>query len=333
MGELTMTLSRTWIFAFGALIALVLACSESTTPASTPVAPESTAQPTAAAQPTPEPTPTSKPTPDPLAGLFPLSVTDSRGREIVFDEPPARIIAFDSAVVETLFAIGEGARVIGTHDFVTYPPEADDIPRLGSAFSINIEQSVALKPDLIFLFSDGFVDELESAGLKVLYQESLTNDFTRVADTVRLWGRITGALEPAEEVSAAFEKRVEVLQTVFGSVNDGPSVFQDEGELWTPGPDTLFGEVFELLKLNNIAHDVDGYAQLSPEIIVERNPDIVIASYGDSFSTNAAFSDVRAVKDERIYAPSSDALSIAGPRFVDGVEELARFVYPELFSQ
>ena len=294
--------------------------------------------PTSAPNPTPSPASTAvrlttpTPVPTPIPAVFPLTVIDSNGNEVVFEEPPERIVAFDSAVVETLFAIGEGHRVVGTHDFVTYPPETAEITRVGGAFNMNIEATVVLEPDLVFIFFDANQVDLERAGLKVLYLRSLGADFSKIADNIRLWGRIVGNPSAAEGVAADFEARLEEIKSVMARYASGPSVFQDEGALWTPGPDTLMGEVFELLKLQNIAHDISGYAQLSPEVIVERGPQVVIASYGDQISGNPAFSDLPAVRNNRIFVPSSDALSIAGPRFIAGIGELARWVYPGIFE-
>lgn len=281
--------------------------------------------------PTVIPTATRVPTATPVP-MFPVTVTGSNGREITFDEAPERIVAIDSAVVETLFAIGEGWRVVGTHDFVSHPPEAADIERVGGAFNLNFEATVGLDPDLVFVFSEGLVEELERLGLRVLYLQSLSDDFRVVADNVRMWGDIVGNPVAAGEVAADFEARVAAIERAMAGRDEGPRVFQDEGELWTPGPDTLIGQVFEVLKLQNIAYDVDGYSQLSPEVIVERAPEIVIAAYGDSISANPAFADLPAVKDGRVYVPDSDALSIPGLRYVVGLEKLARWVYPDLFD-
>ena len=276
----------------------------------------------------PEPTTT----PEPETVLFPYIVTDGRGIPVTFQEPPGRIVAMDSAAVETLFAIDEGHRVVGTHDFVSYPPEVADIPRVGDAFNMNIEATVALEPDLVFIFSEGALEGLERAGLKVLYLESLQDDFRKVSDNIRIWGRITGGIDRAEAVASQFEARVTKIEREMASQLDETTVFQDEGDLWTPGPDTLIAEVFRLLKLRNIAHDITGYAQFSPEVLVDRDPDIIIASYGDAISDNPAFKGVTAVKEGRIYIPSSDALSVAGPRYIDGIEELAEWVYPDLLD-
>ena len=282
---------------------------------------------------TPTPVPPT-PAPTPAPALFPYTITDSNGNNVTFEEPPERIAAFDSAVVETLFAIGEGHRVVGTHDFLSYPPEAADIPRLGDAFNVNLEATVALEPDLVFIFSDGHLADLKRAGLKVLYLKTLGDDFTRVADIIRMWGRIAGNPSAAEVVAADFEARVRKIEETMATVDSsGPTVFQDEGDLWTPGPDTLVGQVFDLLQLRNIAHDISGYAQLSPEVIVERNPQLIIASYEDKISGNPAFQDVDAVKNGRVLVPQADVLNIAGPRFIDGVEALAKFAYPGLFRE
>ena len=296
-----------------------------------PPAPAEPAPALPALAPLPQPTRVPTPAPPPASATFPLSVTDSNGAEVIFDEPPERIVAYDSAVVEILFALGEGHRVVGTHDFVSYPPEADDVPRLGEAFDVNVEAIVALEPDLVYLFFDRFRPDLERAGLKVLYLETLNHDFIKVTDDMRLWARITGNPAAADALAKTFQARVEGIKAAVASQGGGLSIFQDIGGLWTPGPDTLVGEVFQLLKLQNIASDISGYAQLSPEVIVERDPRIVLTTDVEAFLDNPAFAGVQAVRNGQVIELNSTLLSVAGPRFVDGIEELAKLVYPTLF--
>ena len=243
----------------------------------------STLEPTAVR--TLEPVPTAVPAPE----LFPYTVTDGNGAELTFDEPPLRIVALDTAAVETLFAIGEGHRVVGTHSFATYTAAAADIAKVSDASSVNLEATVDLEPDLVFIFFDRFKADLENAGLRVLYLQSLSDSLTDVTDNIRMWGRIVGEPDAAEAVAADFEARVETLSGLMSGRDEGPTVFLDEGDLWTPGPDTLVAAVFRLLKLRNIAHDITAYSQMSPEVIVDRDPQIVVASYGDTISGNAAF--------------------------------------------
>ncbi|MFQ5933786.1 MAG: ABC transporter substrate-binding protein, partial [Dehalococcoidia bacterium] len=95
-------------------------------------------------------TPTAAPT-----ATYPLTIVDGNGDAVTLEAPPLRIVAIDGAAVEVLFAIGEGHRIIGTHDFVSYPPETADIAKVGGAFALDFEKIAALEPDLIYIFFSG----------------------------------------------------------------------------------------------------------------------------------------------------------------------------------
>ena len=272
-----------------------------------------------------------EPSPTPIPAVFPYSVTDANGDEVVFEKPAERIVAFSSAAVEALFAIGEGERVVATHSFVSYPPEADSVARVGDAFNMDIEAIVELEPDLVYIFFGRFEEDLERAGLKTLHLATLSDDFPQIADRVRMWGRIAGNPTAAERVAADFERQVQEVEDAMRPIAGGPVVFQNSGGFWTPGSGTLMQEVFDLLKLENAAADIEGYAQLSPEVIVEKDPTIIITSDPEEFYADPAFAGVRAVRNRAVISLPSDSLSIAGPRFMDGVEELARLVYAGLF--
>jgi len=264
--------------------------------------------------------------------IFPYTVTDSRGKIITFKNPAEKIVVLDNAALDTIYSIGEWHTVVATHEFASYPPQASEIPKVSDAFNINMEAIIELDPDLVFVFYETFVSDLEDAGLKVLYLESLGNDLEETTELITMWGRITGNIHGAETESILFEKRVSTIQGMLSDANSEFKVFQDVGDLWTPGQNTLMNTVFELLKLDNIAKDVSGYVQMSPELIVDRNPDLIIALDPNSITTNSTFKDVNAVKNNRVIKMPSDALSNAGPRFALGIEELAKVIYPQIFG-
>ena len=263
---------------------------------------------------------------------FPLTILDREEKPLTFTEPPERIVVYDAAAVETIFAIGQGHRIIGTHSWVSYPEESEKIEKVGDAFNMDIERIVALDPDLVFLFYPTFKQELEKAGLKVLLLESVDDDLRKMANTFRIWGQITNAPNEAELLAKDFENRVMQIESILAPYDSGPSVFQDVGDLWTPGDNTLMGSVFNLLKLQNISHDVANYGQLSPEVIIDRNPQILISSNPDSIYQNSAFQELLPVKNNSSFKSNDDYLSISGPRFILGVEELALEFYPGLFK-
>ena len=269
--------------------------------------------------------------PTAIPAVFPVTVQSGDGRDVVFERPPARIVAFDSAVVEILFAIGEGDRVVGTHQYVSYPPEASEIARVGDAFNMDIEATVALEPDLVFVFFDRFVEDIERTGIKVLYIPTLTQDFEAIADSIRIWGGIVGNPDSAERVAVDFELRIAAIRDTMEPVGAGPLVFQDVGDFWTPGSGTIMQEVFDLLKIENVAADIEGYAQISPEVLVEKDPTVILTDDPTGYLGEPAFEGIRAVRHGALHSLNSEGLSVQGPRFVEGIEELARLVYPGLF--
>ena len=262
----------------------------------------------------------------------PITISDSLNREIQFTNPPERIIAFDSAAVEILFSIGEGKRIVGTHDFVSFPPETASIPKVGDAFNMNLESVIELNPDLVFVFSPTHIQNLEKAGLKVLYIESRQSGLREISKDILMWGEIVGSASQAAAISKDFEEKTISIQNKIASQKQNFSVFQDIGGFWTPGNDTLMNDVFNLLNLSNIAFDINGYQQIGVETIVERNPDIILASDVSVYTANSNFSNLAAGTNGRIIELNDESLSIAGPRFITGVTNLAKAIYPEIFE-
>ena len=289
---------------------------------------------TATPGPTPTPQPpviiTATPGPTPTPQPRQVVVTGTGSKVVQFDAPPERMVVYDGAAVEMLFAIGQGHRIAGTHSYVTYPPETESIAKVGDAFNMDLEAIVALEPDLVYVFYDRFNADLERAGLKVLYIRSLTHGFTDVSNQIRMWGAITGAADAAEAVAAEFDARVAAVRQRMEQVDSTQAIYSHGFQWWTPGQNTLVNDVFELLKLENIA-TFEGYQQISPEEVVAANPGIIMGD-PEAVTGEAALSELQAVKDGRIFNLSpGNSFSVAGPRFMDAVEEMAAWLYPDLF--
>ena len=121
-------------------------------------------------------------------------------------------------------------------------------------------------------------------------------------------------------------------------VNPVWTVYFHNSDWQTPGRNTLMGEVFELLKLENIfTHE--GYQEIAPESVVAAEPDIIIADSVESIVDNPALSGLHMAQDPE-HIPHhifvlSEGLSFDADdhHFMDAVEELASFVYPDVFAQ
>ena len=60
-----------------------------------------------------------------------LTVRDAQNRSVTLAAPAQRIVALAPHIVENLFAIGAGERVVGSVAHSDYPPAAGAIERVG----------------------------------------------------------------------------------------------------------------------------------------------------------------------------------------------------------
>ncbi|MDE2884868.1 MAG: ABC transporter substrate-binding protein [Chloroflexota bacterium] len=141
-----------------------------------------------------------------------------------------------------------------------------------------------------------------------------------------------------EHIASNLNARLDAIRKAMETVEPVWTVYA-HGEDWvTPGGNTLMNDIFELLKLDNIATH-DGYRELSPEVVVALEPDIIITDSVLSVISDPELSELHLVQDvghieHHIFVLSEGhSFSPDSPHFMDAVEELAAFVYPEVFAE
>ena len=145
-------------------------------------------------------------------------------------------------------------------------------------------------------------------------------------------------MEDAERLTDKVDSRLDAIREKMESVEPVWTVYFHSDDWQTPGKNTLMNDVFELLKLENIATH-EGYQRISPEMILAREPDIIIADSIGSVVENPDLSGLHMVQDaehipHHIFVLSEGySFSMDSHHFMDAVEEFAAFVYPEVFAQ
>ena len=146
---------------------------------------------------------------------------------------------------------------------------------------------------------------------------------------------------PAEEtqrIAVLVDPRLTAIMEKMEPVEPVWTVYFHSDDWRIPGRNTLVDDVFQLVKLENIATH-EGYQEISPETIVSLEPDIIVADSIESIVENPDLSGLHMVK-ETDHIPHhifvlSDGLSFSlnNPHFMEAVEELAVFSYPEAFPE
>lgn len=271
---------------------------------------------------------------------FPLTLTDDAGRQVTIERRPERIVSLAPSNTEILFAVGAGERVVGVDTFSDHPGEVASLPRLGGLTDTNFEKIVELAPDLILTIggTDEQVARLEELGITVLVIQPET--FEDVLDRIRLIGRVVGEEQAAADLLAEMGARVDAVRRAVGDVPEAerPRVFYEvwHDPLMTVGPGGFIHDVIALAGGVNVFADADNpWPVVSLEAVVARDPQVIITTFQDSYDqllarSRPGWDGISAVQQGRVYRIDQNLISRPGPRLVDALEQVARFLYPEL---
>ncbi len=276
-----------------------------------------------------------------MANLASRSFVDDAGRKIFVADPPTRIVSLAPSVTEMLFAIGAGERVVGVTSFCNYPPEAQAKPKVGGAFP-NLEVVLSLKPTLVLAPRDfirpDMVAKLDQLKIPLFILE--TNNIEDVLRHIQTVGRMLGRSEQSDAVAGDLRRRVADVKTrTAGAAR--PRVFYvlNSDPLMTAGPGSFIHQLIELAGGTNVAADAPvAYPRLSLEEVIRQDPQVILFPVGDEEGIPneeqqrwLRWPTLAAVKQNRFVRIPSVLLDRPGPRVVDGLEQLARELHPDLF--
>ena len=260
---------------------------------------------------------------------FPVTLT-SAGFETTIEKAPISLVSLSPSATEIIFAIEAGNQVIAVDSLSNYP-ETAPISELNS-FDPNVESILAFNPDLVILNLNSMkVNEVREAlgklGIPVLLEQA-PSDINGVYEEIRIIGAATGKVENAEKLIEQMQaSRAAILE----SVKDvsGVKFFHElDNTLYSATSSTFIGSVYKDFGLSNIADgaegaDQSGYPQISAEYLVSENPALIFladAQYGETIDVvknRAGWSEIDAVKNNKVIELPADIPSRWGPRIID----------------
>jgi iron complex transport system substrate-binding protein len=243
--------------------------------------------------------------------------------------PRLRIVSLAPSLTELAYAAGAGDAMVGTVEYSDYPDAALALPRVGDAWSVDVEAVLALRPDLVLSWPTGTpagtVERLRSLGVRVV--EIPTFRLADVATALRSIGRIAGSEAVAEGAAQRYEVEIRGLRALHAGARRVDVFIEiDDEPLYTVNGRHVISEVVALCGGGNVFADLP---QLAPPVTIEaviaRNPDVILST-DDTISDPAAlwrrWSGLKAVKAGAIYSMSSDTLTRSTPRLALGAGEV-----------
>ena len=271
----------------------------------------------------------------------PITFVDDYNRTVSLGGYPQRIVSVAPTPTEMLFAVGAGGLIVGLDAWSDYPEQTKNITKVGD-FELNLEQIITLKPDLIVsgdLVPQTDLDILESNGIPyMIIADRSLND---VYGSIQLVGNVTNHASNASALVESLKDRVEAVtnKTLAGGVSH-PKVYLEYWPMFTFGPGSFGDDIIRLAGGTNIGAIKDTeYPSVTDEFVVSQNPDIIVYTTGPSTTTNSTeiqarpgWNQTNAVSHLKIYSIDDNLISRYGPRIVDGLEQLAAIIHPDLFA-
>lgn len=282
------------------------------------------------------------------SAVFPVTLKDATGEQVTIEEEPQKIVSLIPSNTEIAFAMDLGEKIVGVSDYDNYPKETAEIEKIGD-LEFNVEKIISLSPDLVLAHGSTAdsakegLQQLRDSGISVVVINDAAN-FKDVYSSIEMLGKATGANHNAKvlidemktKLRTIEEKASEIKQheqkKVLVEVSGSP-------EIYVTGKNTFLDEMLQLINAKNAAADQEGWAKMEEESMIEENPDVIITTYGryvedvtsDILNRNG-WEAVTAIKEKQVVDVNEDLVTRSGPRLAEGVEELAKAVYPDVFK-
>ena len=240
---------------------------------------------------------------------------------------PERIVCLTEETTETLYLLGEDARIVGISGFTVRPPRARrEKPRVSAFTSAKIDRIVALAPDLVLGFSDLQADiaaELVRAGIEVhLFNHRSIAGILRM---IRMLGGMIGCESRAAALAARLEAGVEATRAAAARLPRRPRVYFEEWDQPLIAGIRWVGEVVEAAGGDNCFADLAAMPLGRDRIIADaaevarRAPDIIFGSWcgkkfrPDRVAARTGWSAIPAVRDGELHEIKSSVILQPGP--------------------
>ena len=272
------------------------------------------------------------------------TVTDITGRSVRVPVAPRRVISLAPSVTEIIFALGQQALLKGVSRFSDYPPEAGNLPKVGSYVHLDVERILALQPDLCIGIKDGnplvVVEQLEKLGVPVFAVDAV--DLQSTMESIEAIGGLLNAASRAQAITDDMRRRIRRVADTAARAVQKPRVFVQIGvsPIVSVGEDTFINELITLAGGINVAAGPNPYPRFSVEQVIALAPDVMVIS---SMARETVFEEVKArwmqwpaipaVRRQAVFIAPTNIFDRPTPRLVDGLEQMARYIHPELFGE
>lgn len=260
---------------------------------------------------------------------------------------PARIVSISPSVTEILYGIGSWPQVIAVSEYCTYPADVVTKPRVSGWGSTNLEQVIALKPDIVIGVDaqEAFLrDKLNAIGVQSLFVKSQA--LADIYAAIEQIGKAVGHVSEAAELAARTRTEVEQVRAAVANrprprvlcvVDRVPGTLRD---IYVATRGSFLDEMVSIAGGEPIAPPANsGYGKITKEAVLTLDPEVVIDMVQTAKGRLAEnpmqvwreLSEVHAVQAGRVFSMGHET-AIHPSQFVgQTTRRFAHYIHPEVF--
>lgn len=255
---------------------------------------------------------------------------------------PDRIVCVSKQLTEFMFAVGAGDKIVGVDLSSTYPPEAQKLVTVGYHRMLSSEGIISLSPTLVIhnggIAPESVITQLEKVGIPMKkYMDTpnvdsckslmmqIAREYNNEAKGIEMCKKLDADMNTAREKLKEYTDRPKVLIIHYGRQMNNYFVMGNRGTandmlVWAGGVN---------------AADTSGFRNLSAEVIMRSQPDVILATDFGFDRTGGAEQFVElpgiqltpAAKNHRIYRIEEHDLVYLGPRTGENVLKMMELIH------
>lgn len=284
--------------------------------------------------------------------LFPTTVTDGSGDQVIIPARPSRIVSLAPSATEILYFVNATDRLVGVDSYSDFPEwipvarENGSLIDVGGFWNPSVEAILSANPDLVIGVAGVTAHQqlkqlLKAYGIPVvlLPQKSLSD----IKESILIAGEATGNIDEAVKAAVQFESSLSKIKYANYTTTPKVALIVWLNPVWTAGNSTFQSEAVFWAGGVNAFENYTGWITVSPEELVQAAPDIIV---GVGVNTTAIISylqqqlgdsayQIPALANNQVYcigSPYSDMLKRPSPRIIEGILALQLVIHPEIYG-
>lgn len=284
---------------------------------------------------------------------FPVTVVNYDNNEVTLKEKPKKVSSLTLGMDEMLLEMVSEDRVVGLSGKSADNEAVSNVASKASKFpkiENNIEILLAQKPDLVIGAS-----WVKAEFLKQLKDNNITYYGYKTPTTIEEQkqiildlAKILGEDEKGQDIVNDMNTRIGVVKEEIkksSAKNVKVMAYNMHGS--TNGDKTIFNDIVKEIGAVNVSTEagLQGVSKISKEKIIELNPEVIILmawekddlkefeNFASSLKNDKSLGNVEAIKNNRVYIASNRYMTSVSHHIIDGVEFMAKSVYPDVYKK